>query len=279
MKIKDFKGTIATDLKLANLLTVIMSHSSSFPCTWCTASKDNLQICGEYRTVGNYKDNYFAWQENGSKKSCVKNYKKCTNTPIFFSENDSTQIIDIIIPPELHLMLGVVNKLFKHMLLEFEDESLKWAKICKVTREFVHGSPAFAGNSCKILLEKIDILRGICRNSCLKYVKCFKDFQTVFDSCFSSTLKPKYIQYISDFKRSYCDLNISITPKVHSVFFHVPDFCSKVEKGLGFYSEQAIESVHSDFKTMWAKYKVSSTHPEYPSKLLKAVQEYNAQHV
>ena len=49
--INEFKGTVATDLKLANMLTGIMSHASSFPCTWCTALKDKLNVCGVYRTL------------------------------------------------------------------------------------------------------------------------------------------------------------------------------------------------------------------------------------
>lgn len=43
LNINDFLGTIATDLKLANIISGIMSHSSSFPCTWCYAKKMNLK--------------------------------------------------------------------------------------------------------------------------------------------------------------------------------------------------------------------------------------------
>lgn len=192
---------------------------------------------------------------------------------------NSTQIIDIIPPPELHLMLGVVNTIYKHMLGEFKYESLEWAKVCNVSREFVHGAPAFPGNSCKLLLEKTDKLRQLCSIGCLKYVKCFQDFAVVIESCFSTTLKPNYLDSIETFKKSYCDLNISVTPKVHAVFFHVPDFCTKTNKGLGSFSEQAMESVHCDFKKTWAKYKVYKTHPDYENKLLTAVREYNSRHM
>lgn len=37
--INEFDGTIATDLKLANILSGLMSHSSQNPCTWCEAQK------------------------------------------------------------------------------------------------------------------------------------------------------------------------------------------------------------------------------------------------
>lgn len=53
LDINHFSGTIATDLKLANLLVGIMSHASSFPCTWCFAGRENLDTCGEKRTIEN----------------------------------------------------------------------------------------------------------------------------------------------------------------------------------------------------------------------------------
>lgn len=56
-----------------------------------------------------------------------------------------------------------------------------------------------------------------------------------------------FVHYINEFYTNYMDLKINYTPKVHAVFFHVIDFCSKTQKGLSFFSEQAIESVHSDF--------------------------------
>ena len=43
---------------------------------------------------------------------------------------------------------------------------------------------------------------------------------------------------------------------MHCVFFHVSDFCINSSRGLGFFSEQAMESVHSDFSKTWEKFKV-----------------------
>ena len=49
--------------------------------------------------------------------------------------------------------------------------------------------------------------------------------------------------------------------------------------GLGFYSEQSVESIHHDWKTFWEKYKVPDDHPKYLSQLYKAVIAYNAKHL
>ena len=50
------KFTIATDLKLCNILLGLMSHSSMHPCCWCDVDKNNLHKKGNARTVGNLSD-------------------------------------------------------------------------------------------------------------------------------------------------------------------------------------------------------------------------------
>lgn len=112
-----------------------------------------------------------------------------------------------------------------------------------------HSSKYPCWNSCKSLLEKIDILRANCLIGCLKFVRVLQEFHLVVKACFTNKLDPMYLTHIANFKRSYLDLGISVTPKVHAVYHHIKDFCSKNQHGLGFYSEQTIESVHHDFST------------------------------
>lgn len=276
--INDFKGTIATDLKLANIIVGIMSHASSFPCCWCYADKYNLGNDGELRYIGSGLKNYMDWCDAGSSPKDAKKFKNCIHLPIIQTSNDQL-ILDLIPPPELHLLLGVVNTIFSNMLEEFEEDANKWAKNCSVQRERTHGSPSFKGNSCKILLNKVDLLRSTCSVGCLKYADAFSSFNKVVQACFTINLDPKFAVYIDEFKDKYLNLKISVTPKLHAVFFHVKQFCIKHQKGLGFFSEQAMEAVHYDFSMTWAKYKVSRNNPDYIQKLLRAVCEYNSQHV
>lgn len=277
LRINDFLGTIATDLKLANILVGIMSHSSTFPCCWCYADKNNLHATGVHRTVGNIFLNYMEWVDAGSNKD-AKSFKNCINPPIIQS-NEDRLILDLIPPPELHLLLGVVNTIFSHMLTEFEKEANDWAERCSVQRAMHHGGPSFNGNNCKILLNNLDWLRSNGNIGCMKYVNVFEKFNAVVDSTFTNYLKPTFKKDINDFRESYLSLDISVTPKVHAVFFHVEEFCNKHNKGLAFYSEQAMESVHYDFSTTWARYKVSQNSPDYGTKLLRAVCEYNSLHI
>lgn len=183
----------------------------------------------------------------------AKQYMSCVHTPII-SDNPEELILDIIPPPELHLMIGVVNTLFNHMLKEFNVDTLRWENACQVRRETKRGASGFNGNASKRLLDNVDILRSSCSIGCIKYVQALHDFRSVVSACFGMILDSNFVSYINNFKKSYLALNISVTLKVHAVFFHVTQFCSKHNKALGFYSEQAIESTHFEFKSIWDGY-------------------------
>lgn len=204
---------------------------------------------------------------------------KCT----YHFVSSRKKLIELIPPPELHLLIGVINKLYDEMLKYFEHVCELWAKKCNVKREILYGSEGFSGNDCHKLLQKVDILREICTSSCnfscMRYVDCFEKFKDVVTSCFSIELKPEYSQRINAFKISYLDLNITVTPKVHTVFYHVEEFCKISGMGLGFYAEQAVESAHADFKKIWKKYKVKKSNDNYSTNLIKAVREYCSKHV
>lgn len=276
--INKFEGSVATDLKLANILIGIMGHSSIHPCTWCIAEKSNLHERAELRTIGNISDSFAAWQAAKSKQKDAKQYNNCIHLPVFAGDSNKL-ILDIIPPPELHLLLGVVNTIFNHMLQDFNQETLDWAKSCLVERNVTHGGSSFNINLCKKLFEKIYVLRSKCPIACLKYVKALEDFHLVVKACFSQTLQPNFKECIANFRKSYSDLEISITPKVHAVFFHVEDFCVKNKQALGFFSEQAMESVHFDFNSVWSKYMVHVQNPQYMNSLLNAVCEFNGLHI
>ena len=206
----------------------------------------------------------------------AKNFGNIIHLPILKGD-DNDRVIDILPPPELHLLLGPVNTLFKAMEREWTD-ALTWADSCHVSREALHGGQ-FNGNSCHALLNKLDLLRSMCRLHCLKHLQCFEAFRQVVQSCYGHRLNPDYREHIQRFKKAYLDLGIGVTPKVHAVFYHIEDFCQMHNEGLARWSEQALETVHTDFKATWAKYKVQDNHPEYASKLLCAVRDYNSKHV
>lgn len=226
IKINSSQGTIATDLKLANIMSGLMTHSSALPCTYCTAEKGNLQDYGELRTIESITSSYYLWRASGSKSTAAKNYQSCVNAPIYTQDDTDTAVLNIIPPPELHLLLGVVNTIFNHMLKEYNVEALAWATRCHVQQQVTKKGTGFNGNGCETLLQNVDALRATCPVGCLKFVQALHDFKLVVSSCFGNVLDPPYVNHIEKFKQSYLNLGVNVTPKVHAVFYHIRDFCS-----------------------------------------------------
>ena len=179
-------------------------------------------------------------------------------------------------PPKLHLLTGPVNTIFKAMEKEWPDVA-NWTRACRVEKDEYHGG-TFNGNSCRKLLRSSDLLRSICPPMCLKYADVFKAFNCVVESCYGDEVSPDFENHIQEFRHTFEGLDISVTPKIHCVLHHVPQFCQRYSCGLGKHSEQASESVHAHFKSFWAKYKVPKSHPEYAARLLRAVKEFNCNH-
>ena len=74
---------------------------------------------------------------------------------------------------------------------------------------------------------------------------------------------------------------LSLTIQVHIIEKHVKEFLKlKGETaGLGFWSEQSMESGHHDFKLEWEKVKVSANHAEYGDRLFSTTVRYAGKHL
>ncbi|KAK6175031.1 hypothetical protein SNE40_013572 [Patella caerulea] len=135
---------------------------------------------------------------------------------------------------ELHLLLGIVNRLYDHLDATFRGiegcdlRAIDWSdKLC-INRPPQHGGE-FNGEQCKKLLQGVHILErliesdGTCE-SINKIVQTFKMFEDVRQKCFSMKLLHEYDQSIRAFESTYKDLNIPVTSKAHAIFDHVEAF-------------------------------------------------------
>ena len=201
---------------------------------------------------------------------------------------DETLVIDFIPPMELHLMLGIVNRLYDHLdkALEKSGASVRakdWSDQLYITRRHYHGGQ-FIGNHCSKLLNEFYKLENLLVDSeayiGIPYVETFRKFKLVKDMCFGFNLCEGYEVAIDQFKIAYLNLGIPVSLKVPIVFEHVVQFCKKHNIALGLYSEHVTESSHYDFKPFWEKsYKVAMNHPHYGEKMLDSVHMYNALHI
>ena len=181
-------------------------------------------------------------------------------------------------------MQGIVKHIYENMAKEWPGVSIWLDQINVQQKNYHHG--AFVGNDCMKMLKNTDVLQKIAEeqnvHSAAKYVHIFRCFHKVVINCFGMTLDSEFESDISLFKDLYVDLGISITPKVHILVKHVPYFIKKHNCSLGWYSEQALESVHYDFyKNCWEKqrYKRNLGHPDYAKNLMRAVIVYSSRNI
>ena len=301
----DFYNTYALDMKIANIFLGLGTSTSKYPCPWCEVSRDEFAIftkasmnmkLRDLHSIREKASRYqFAASEHQSRKKLSSApFYSCEKMPLLPQNVDaSTLVLDLVPPMELHLMLGIVNGLYDHL-----DKQLMENK-CSITatdlstdlglKRFQYHGGQFNGNQCKKLLGNISKLKDNLVKAGAYSVgepvlKALEYFNMVVDSCFGQELKSDYQVHIAKFADSFLALGKNVTPKVHAVFLHVPQFLQRhkeLQRGLGYWSEQASESVHSDFANLWihSSYKRASIHKEYNTKLLKCVIAYNSRHL
>ena len=269
--------TIASDYKIINMLIGIMSPAATHPCCYCDQHKKSLAKPGNYRTLGNLQQNYIKYEQGGSVYKRAMEHDNVIHMPLIKGKDDEA-IFKLIPPPELHILLGTVTKMYKELEKRWPEVD-QWLNMCHVQKDVTHGG-SFNGNSCRLLLKNIDKLEHIIPTHCLDYIESFRTFDEVVASCFGYKRSKNYLENIENFKKAYIKLDISVTTKVHNIFYHIKDFCSLIDEGLGPYSEQASEAVHYDFALLWENFKVKDlTNVNYGDRLLAAVQYYNSEHM
>ena len=217
--VEDVSFVISCDLKTANILCGIQSHSSKHPCCWCNIDSDNLSECGVSRSFGSIQESYRAFVSAGSKFKMAKDFDNTIHPPLINME-DSRLILDIIPPMELHLLLGIVNHLFKN-LSELWPGAKQWPALLHIQLQPYHGGQ-FAGNECHKHLQNVDILQRLAEKACAYeaqgFIKTFRNFRDVVSSCFGKSLEGDFNKKIKKFKDSFLSLLVIVTQKAHAVF-------------------------------------------------------------
>ena len=267
--------TIATDLKLCNILLGLMSHSSMHPCCWCDVDKYNLDKKGQQRTFDSLSKKNWNYRLANTTKAKAKNFGNAIHPSIIDCDDYNVPVIQFVPPPELHLLLGPTNHMYDE-LSKLWPESSVWSNSCYVHKTEYHGG-CFEGNDCRKLLKNVNLLQERCPDEFRMFANTFSLFNEVVVACFGDKLEENYKEAIADFTEAYMHLKISVTPKVHAVMFHVEEFCSMTGKGLGPWSEQTSESLHREFTKCWDNFLVKdSDNPRYGKKLLQAVHMFNS---
>ena len=267
-------NSYAFDMKVANIFLGLGTAASKYPCPWCEVSKDKFATFTRFfmemklRDPKSIRDHALKYQSAVSEKQSKKklssaDFYSCERIPLIpGTTDDSTLVLDLVPPMELHLMLGIVNGLYDYLDMQLKKNQCAvtvtdWSTGLGLKRSKYHGGE-FNGNQCKTLLANTKSLKNILQNAGAYTIGepvllSLEQFNNVVKSCFGRELKKDYLVHIENFADCYLALGKNVTPKVHAVFVHVPQFLQRhrdLKKGMGYWSEQASESVHSYFDSL-----------------------------
>jgi hypothetical protein len=284
----DFQYVYAVDLKMANILCGLQSHSSAYPCMFCECPKKEfsnikkININWKLRTIGEIKkqaQDYENKRRVYNPKASAKDFKSCVHSPMIQGE-DKQMLIEIIPPPQLHLMLRVTNKMFHQLQSSFPKVAELWLQKIGLVQPQLHGGE-FTGNMCRRLLNHAPTLHTIGKKSeIIKFATAFAAFNSVISDCFGQVLHAGFEESIKKFETAYMNTGMAITTAVHIVCVHLIHFCKLKNSSLGRFNEQASEAVHTDFKAMWISAgKVSENHVHFNKHLLDCIIRYNSRHL
>ena len=186
-------------------------------------------------------------------------------------------------------MQGFVNHLFWDGLVPLvgQEKALLWPKKLNCVPTDYHGD-AFEGNACRKMLKEADALldpdiyEDIGQLRLLPFINTFKAMSKLVDCCFSVNGDGSNLRFhVNNVKMCLEATEVSKTLKVHVTLEHLEQCLTFLDtSSLGLYSEQAGESVHSEFLNYWNKYKIKNIdNLNYPVYLKKAVVEFSSAHI
>ncbi len=135
------------DLKLANVICGLQSHASTHPSCWCEGSAA-WDVKEKPRTLGSIHQYAARFNRKGRPWAGAKKNKNCIDMPLHSGE-DEEKILSLIPAPELHLMLGVMNKIFGEVKKAWgNNKAHEWAQRNGIAKAEYYGR-CLEGNQCR----------------------------------------------------------------------------------------------------------------------------------
>ena len=288
LNLDDVSFHLAFDLKCANAVFGLSSHSGKHSCLWCEGLSTLER--GTLRTLGSLDTWYCLFAENGFNKKEMKNYMNVINPRILYlCENPDTILENLVPPPELHLLIGFVKSLGT-LLLDAWPGFDQWLKSKNIFQRGYQGRGWDGNNSNRILanLDNLEVHISSNMPILLPVVQCLKDFRSVKVSCFGKTLEPGYDSAFALLKNSFLSAQeaadivghkLNCTWKIHILLCHVVPFVEYHKCGLSKFAEQCGEAIHAKFKPTWSRYKRQSEHQEHGKRLTSSVLDFNTRRI
>lgn len=278
------------DMKVMHLLTgTMMNGVCSCPlCVWRKASGLNC-VEADLRTMArmqkDYNDLAAEMQKSGhSPKELAKEFFSQEGPPVFVDDFDVPRRLS---PPALHIAIGIVSNLHTTLTTKLMNDDERAAHEAALKRVGVQRSAYFAntfeGRHAKKLLWNLDRLELTPNEDCVPIYNALVAFAAVEKSCFRTLRTPDFIEKIQEFRVAYkaaAATAPTLPPKGHLLDKHVVPFLLQFHDppyGLGFFSEQALESSHGKLKSTLTNWNVKERTAGYEKALRSAVLDFNVE--
>ena len=241
-----------SDLKLMNIMMGLTSGNAKFFCCKCDKDSNDCKPfeCAQARNLSEWKIRV----DNIPKIKEPKKNFSVERAPISWELVKNTHHI---IPPELHICEGVINKTHGFLKDAGEIDLLSEWESDIHAKGYQGGK--FTGNLCRQLLARRKVLEDKYPDIAFM-LDIFYDLTHHLFSCgpITDDELDNFQDLIDLFKQAYEKTGISVTHKVHWLMFHVIDTMRFWKLKLGSLSEQDGESLHHFFEL----YKVYSSDKE-----------------
>nr|XP_047132520.1 uncharacterized protein LOC124811227 [Hydra vulgaris] len=284
-KLNNLKFYLAADLKLCNIVLGLSGHGGKYSCLFCDGDKTNL---GELRTFNMLKNTYKNFAESGFKKSSMQLYKNVIH-PCLLVESGEMYVLDVIPPPELHLMMKIITEI-SNVFCKEPDVAL-WLKKHGIIWHGYNGGGLDGRNANKIRKLLPNLEKFILDNFSSYYpvVELLKSFSSVVNMCFGMKLHDGYADAIAtyirklkenqEYVKTTFNHNLSMGWKGHIIEHHLVMFLNRTKLPLGVFSEQCSESVHHNMLKTLSRFSTSEFRENHGELLRKAIVEYSSHRI
>ena len=147
-----------TDLKMALVLVGKSSGQLTYGCPFCDMSKPYHDESYKLTTLGDLQQNHQKYVDAGSNRKTQARFENCVNPNLLAGDSD-TVVMDCLNMPELHLLIGVVDKHLTGLEKVFSEEWLDdYLKRVNIARKSYQGGHALEGNQSSMFLKKLPTL-------------------------------------------------------------------------------------------------------------------------
>ena len=146
---------IVGDLKLTNLVMGLTSGNASFPCPKCYWNATDKEVDHFQPAPARTEEQWRKDVEIVNSGGLPRLNHSVERAPISYK---LVQQPSIIVPPELHLCEGVVNKSYFYIQKECPELADSWAKAANVYMKNYHGGK-FTGPQCQKLLKTLTTIK------------------------------------------------------------------------------------------------------------------------